>query len=321
MTTTNKNIVTTAHAEKTVSNYVPFGGQAVDLGEEASVPVPEFPMIQYATGLKAQRVKKDRDGYDDINPVTGVVKMENIAFAGFFTEIGKDPELDEVMRAKDIPCVYILHGGGEVKKHWALEEASVFLVAKGLPGNSREEGQSGVVFTWRKKDKGKDENVKESVISVQVLIRDLLPLYAKPFVLTMKSTQSTDLHKAMTYQYKVLRRAHEELQRVHRDMALPLWAYSLPMGPSGNPESRGGGEKKSVIIPLVALVPKEVTTEYLYRNEIPEDYIEILREAAEGSVGWAMASHQRIINNDESTEPWAQGQAAAVPTEDTSFSS
>jgi hypothetical protein len=299
----NTNI--TSATEKMASNYVPFGGQDIVLGEEATMPIAEFPLLQYATGLSGRRPIKDADGhdlYEDGEPL-----MADMRFKGFFTEVGRHPDLDAILREKDAKIIKITHGSGEEVTHWALPSVTVFLIAKGLPSNARGDGQCGMVYTWRSKHNGSGN---ESVVYAQVMIRQLLPEYAKPFVVTMKSTQSTDLLNAMSKQYKVLRKAHEVLQRLGKDMPLPLWSYSIALGAAKNTDARGAG-KKSNIYPVISGVPEDITGEYLHDHEVPTEFIDILREAADKSVEWATGLHQRIVSNVEPQEPWAQGNSTA----------
>lgn len=310
----NNTKITPANQDKALSNYVPFGGQDIVLGEEATMPVAEFPTLQYATGLNAKRPVKDAEGRDLYDEVTGEQMMDDYRFKGFFTEVGKHPDLDAILREKDVKTINIIHGSGEEVTHWALSNVVVFLIAKGLPSNARGEGQCGMVYLWRAKRNGKGT---ESVVYAQVMIRQLLPEYAKPFVVTMKSTLSDDLRNALSKQYKVLRRAHDLLLRIGKDTPLPLWSYSLALGASKNLVSRGAG-KKSNIYPVISGVPEDITGDYLHTHEVPREFVEILREATENSVDWAMALHQRIVANVEPQEPWAQGNSAA-PVEDNPF--
>ena len=280
------------------------------------MPVAEYPLLQYATGLSAQRPMKDHEDCDIYDEVTGEQMMDDIRFKGFFTEVGKHADLDAILLAKDVKVIKITHGSGEEVTHWALPSVTVFLVAMGLPANARGDGQCGMVYTWRPRRNGGGD---ESVVYAQVVIRQLLPEYAKPFVITMKSTQSTDLLQAMSKQYKVIRKAHEMLQQIKQDMPLPLWSYSLALGASKIIDSRGSG-KKSSIYPIVAGVPEEITGDYLHKHEVPMEFVEILKEATMRSVEWATSLHQRIVSNTEPQEPWAQGNTGGpVETEEHPF--
>jgi hypothetical protein len=226
----------TIASSNTKDIYVPFGGIEVDLGEDAVTPAPEYPLLQYATGLPAQRPKLDSDGFQMYDEDTGEALMDNLYYAGLFTACDKDKALDEAMRAKGIPWIDIVHGSGEVVRHWSLEKPAFFLMAKGIPSNGNSKGEYGVVYMWRQK---RNSTKSETVLYIQVIIRQLLPDYAKPFVFTMKSTQTTDALNAMKRQYKVLAKAREELRRFDKDMALPLWSYSALFGASKRQEQRG----------------------------------------------------------------------------------
>src|ERR1700744_2305681 len=112
--------------------YVPFGGLNADRGEDAVAPPPEYPLLQYATGLPAQRPRLDAQGYQEYDEDTGEALMDNLYYAGFFTACDKDKALDEAMRAKGMPWIDIVHGSGEVVRHWMIEKPALFLMAKGI---------------------------------------------------------------------------------------------------------------------------------------------------------------------------------------------
>lgn len=301
------NIVS-INANKDVSVYVPFGGADVVLGEGAVVPASENPLLQYATGLPAQRPKLDAQGNPVIDEDTGEILMDNLYYAGFFAACDKDKELDAAMRAHNIPWLNIAHGSGEVVKHWAIEKPALFLIAKGVPNNANGEGKLGMVYMWRQK---RNSTKNETVLYVQVIIRQLLPDYTKPFVFTVKSTQTNDALNAMRRQYKVLGKAREELQRHGRDMALPLWAYSALFGASKKQDQRGGGEGPSrMIFPMISGIPDEITAAYLQRHEVPLEFVDHFRECTENAVEWAQGLTQRIASGVESHEPWKQGNGA-----------
>lgn len=284
-----------------VSVYIPFGGANVDLGEDAVAPSQGYPLLQYATGLPAQRPKFGVDGQPLYDEETGEPLMDNLYYAGFFTSHGKDKELDEAMQKRNVPWINIVHGNGEVVKHWMIEKPILFLIAKGVPSNAHSYGQYGMVYMWRQK---RNSTKSETVLYVQAIIRQLLPDYDKPFVFTMKSTQTADALGAMRRQYKVLARAREEMQRAGHNIALPLWAYSALFGASKKQELRGQEGASKTIFPMISGIPDEITIAYLQKHEVPTDFIEPFKEMAEQSVEWAMALSERIASGAEPQEPW-----------------
>lgn len=290
-------------SSRAITPYTPFSGHRVDLGPEAATPEPENPLLQYATGLPAQRPKLDSEGKPLVDEDTGEVLMDQIYYTGFFTEAGKDKALDEAMRLVKAADVSITHGNGDIKKHWAMPKPSVFLCAAGIATARNTGGKLGMVHVWRTK---KNSKRGESVLYAQVMIKQLLPHYSKPFVFTVKSTQTTDALKAMTRQYKVLQRVHEIMQRTGNDMELPLWAYSLPLAASKAQETRGQEGSQRAIYPLISLVPDEITDAYLQRHEVPLEYVDMLKEATTHSIEWATSLTERITNGVEPHEPWQQ---------------
>ncbi|OLD84781.1 MAG: hypothetical protein AUF64_00325 [Chloroflexi bacterium 13_1_20CM_54_36] len=279
-----------------IDTYIPFGGETVDLGEEAMAPIPEHLLLQYATGLKAHRPKLDVEGYQ-VYDEDGEAIVDKFTYAGFFTQVGQDKDLDAVMTARGVPRLFITHGSGDVVEHWEVRKPTVFLIAKGIPSNSNSGGEYGIAHVWN----------KVTITSMQVVIKQLLPEYTKPFVITFKSTQSPDLLKAIRKQYKVLAHVRQALQRAGRDMALPLWSYSLTLGPSKDLVKRGQGNSVSMIYTVLSGIPDEITSAYLKNHEIPLEYAEHFSGLTEHAVEWAKASTQRLISDIEPHEPWRNG--------------
>lgn len=284
-----------------VQSYVPFGGAKVDLGSDAIVPSPEFPLLQYATGLPAQRPKLDASGQQAVDEETGETLWDNLYYAGFFTACGKDKAVDEAMQACGMPWIDIHHGSGDVARHWMIERPTLFLMALGVPGNANSNGSMGMAYTWRQK---RNSTKSETVLYAQVVIRQLLPHFDKPFVFTVKSTQTGDALIAMRKQYKVLSQAREELRRNGHDISLPLWAYSTTFGASKKQELRGKEGASKTIFPLIAGIPDNVTPEYLQRQEVPTEYIAHFKKLAEKSAEWAQGLTQRLVAGVEPQDPW-----------------
>lgn len=301
---------------KTVESYVPFGGRAVVLGNEAITPAPEYALLQYATGLPAMRPKLDDKGQQVIDEDTGEVAWDNLYYSGFFTACNKDKDLDDAMRKHGIPWIDIAHGGGEVVRHWAIERPVLFLIADGVPSIATTNGKFGVVYQWRTK---RNSTKTETVLYAQVIIRQLLPDYDKPFVFTVKSTQTADALIAMRKQYKVIASAHEVLRSAGCDMALPLWSYSAIFGASKKQESRGGGANSKMIFPMLCGIPDAVPVSYLQKHEVPVEHIEHFRECTEKAVAWSEALSSRIATDVETHEPWKQGSGSDVSSEDHPF--
>lgn len=292
--------ITTTNTSKEVTEYIPFGGADVEFGEGAVVPAPENPLLQYATGLPAMRPKFDAQGNPAYDEETGEVLVDNLYYAGFFTALGKDKELDAAMEKHNVPWIDIVHGSGEVARHWMIEKPTLFLMAMGIPSNANSGGQYGMVYMWRQK---RNSTKSETILNAQVIIRQLLPDYTKPFVFTMKSTQTADALMAMRRQYKVLAKAREFVG----SMALPLWAYSAPFGPSKKQEVRGGDGASKMIYPMLSGIPDEISPLYLQRHEVGVEYIDHFKECTERAVEWATSLTQRIASGAEPHEPWQNG--------------
>jgi hypothetical protein len=296
--------------------YIPFGGKSVELGKGAVTPSPEYPLLQYATGLPAQRPKLNEKGQQVIDEETGEVAWDSLYYAGFFTARDRDKELDAAMQKQGMPWIEISHGSGEVVKHWMIERTVLFLMADGIPSNANSNGKYGIAYQWRQK---RDSLKSETVLYAQVIIRQLLPDYEKPFVFTVKSTQTADALGAMRKQYKVLATAHEVLRQHGKDIELPLWSYSVLLGASKKQEPRGQGVNSKTIFPILCGIPHEIPLSYLQKHEVPVEYIEHFRDCTEKAVEWAQALSQRITSGIETHEPWKQGNGGDVSSEDHPF--
>jgi|SRR5947209_8148343 len=297
-----------------VDAYVPFGGADVVLGEDAMLPAPEYPLLQYATGLPAQKPKLDAEGYQLYDEDTGDALYDNLYYAGFFTQVGQSKELDEAMAKNGIPWLDIVHGGGEVVRHWALEKPLLFLMAKGIPSNGNGKGEYGIAYLWRQK---RNSTKRETVLYAQVIIRQLMPDYTKPFVFTVKSTQTDDALTAIKRQYKVLAKAREALRRMGKELAMPLWTYSFYLGAAKKQDVRGSGADSKPIFPMISGIPDDAPGAYLQKHEVPVEYADLFRDLTEKAVVWAKALTERIASGVDASEPWKNGDAA--PAEDHPF--
>ncbi len=295
----SKELMTTN--SKNIDTYIPFGGASVNLGDDAVVPAPEYPLLQYATGLPAQRPKLDAQGSQQYDEETGEAIWDNLYYAGFFTACGKDKDVDTAMQKQGMLWIDIHHGSGDVVRHWAIEKPALFLMAKGVPSNANSNGKYGMVYMWRQK---RNSTKSETVLYAQVIIRQLLPDYTKPFIFTMKSTQTADALGAMRRQYKVLAKAHEELHRAGKEMTLPLWSYSAIFGASKKQEQRGKEGFSKTIFPMISGIPDEITPAYLQRHEVPVEFADHFIKITENTVEWATALTQRIASGVETQEPW-----------------
>jgi hypothetical protein len=300
----NNTSVVPSNGSKEVDVYVPFGGADVVLGEEAVTPAPEYPLLQYATGLPAQKPKLDNDGCELYDEDTGELLMDNLYYAGFFTQYGVDKALDEAMIKHSIPWLDIVHGNGEVVRHWVIEKPALFLMAKGIPSNANSKGDYGIVYLWRQK---RNSPKSETVFYAQVIIRQLLPDYARPFNLTLKSTQTNDVLVAIRRQYKVLAKVREMLRHAGREMALPLWSYSFYLGPSKKQDQRGSGANSKTIFPIISGIPDEPPSAYLQKHEVPTEFAGYFKDTTESAVEWAKALTDRIAAGIETQEPWKNG--------------
>jgi hypothetical protein len=288
------NITPINNASKDIVEYVPFGGENVVLGDEVLEPDCKV-SLQYATGLNAHRPKLDKEGYQ-VYDEDGKPEIDEFKYKGFFVQVGKDKELDAVMQARGVPRLFITHGKGDVVEHWEVSKPTVFLIAKGIPSNPNSNGEYGIAYV-------RTDNIGHTEVRAQVIIRQLLPEYTKPLVISFKSTQSRDCLNAIRKQYKVLAHVRQLLQKTGREMALPLWSYSMTLGPSKVTDKRGQGTDVAIIYPVASGVPDEITPAYLKNHEVLLEFADPFNELTLNTVEWARELTQRLAVSDDPQEP------------------
>lgn len=266
--------------QSNVARYIPFHGLA-QIGDEAEQPIPAHVTLVHCTGRPAMR--------QVIDTKTGEVKRKKEYYAGLFCDIGVDPELDKAMRLIKAEKLTISHQNGP-EDHWIFPaETEVFLVAKGVQtfdAMKRTKERRGLAY-------GERDGV--SYLYFQVLVKALLEVgYAKPFVIALKSTQTGDGLNIFRAQSRVIRYAHDYLQGLGQDMALPWWSYSINLMAAVEPSTRGQGQKTSDIFPLVATLPGTLNPDYLQAHECPVEHIDLLRGLAGESVAWSTDLVARI---------------------------
>lgn len=291
-----------------VAHYIPFQGRQ-DIGPEADQPVPDNVTLSYCTGRNAMQRY--------IVEATGEEKKRRISYAGLFTDIGVDPELDKAMRDAGFEKAFISHQQGATE-HWIFPaETEVFLIAQGLQtlGQMRATTErKGLAWGERKNEQGK----KRSYFYAQVLIKALLPYYKKPMILCLKSTQTDDGLNLFRAQYKVLRFAHEVLQAQGKDMPLPLWSYALTIVAASEQSTRGVPPFSSDIFPIIALLPRELNVEYLQTMEMEAlgEYVELFKSLAARSVEWSSKLVAKIAADEAKTTQIEEAPVVDEPAEE-----
>lgn len=224
----------------------------------SSGPQDNGPTMQWATGLQA----KDRR-----------------IITGWLIPTGQDDDLDMALLAKDTPQTTIIHSSGKTVTHWHLERAELLLVATDTSG------PNGIWFAWQTLDDGRSQ----SKLKCRVYVRALVDAgYRHSLLVSMKSTQTTDLKKAFGSLYDMSTATKKPI---------PIYAWWLPTMP-GDDVARGKTQKKS-ITPVIADVPSEPSREWLVEQYAARDKALLSKVEAElpAVITWSAEA------TEESAEP------------------
>lgn len=243
--------------------------------EPAARPVASGPLLQWATGLQT---------------------TDRRVYVGWFVETARDEALDAAMQQAGYPTVTIRHASGHAVTHWALETATVFVLARGVPtfAQMRDDPTThawGIAYGWTQTQDGRPQ----SHLRVQVLLRALLAHgYAEPLVIAFKSTQTADMHRALSAHYDVL-----DAARTARGRDYPFYAFSIPIGPSAQPVIRGAaGNSKEITVP-VALIPRPITEAYLREHWIArQSTIDRCADLLRAACQWSVRECARIDSGE-----------------------
>jgi hypothetical protein len=245
-------------------------------------PAPQLvePLLQWATGLPTESRQ---------------------LYAGWLVEVGQDEALDEAMLAAGNTSVKIKHGGGNVVAHWRIESAALFVLADGVQTMQEMRSSSdryGIAFGWRTLDDGR----RQSQLRMRVCLRELLEVgYARPLLVSVKSTLTGDLLAALLRQYDVLDAAHAEQARSGKPARpLPFYAFSLPLGP-GAEVARGRAQTKE-IVPMVAQIPETIERAYLLAHWIKREWVAGIEARIDETIAWSVAQSAATAAGVEEAE-------------------
>jgi hypothetical protein len=133
-----------------------------------------------------------------------------------------------------------------------------------------------------------------------VLLRELLAVgYTEPLLLTLKGTLTGDLLAALMRQYDVL----DENARLRKAAGkepwdLPFYAFSIPLS-AGAEVTRGTGGQTKEITPMVAVVPEQITKEYLKAHWIGRAWVATIEALVDGAVAWSVSESALIAESPD----------------------
>lgn len=234
---------------------------------------------------------------------TGLQTKERRIYAGWLAEAGKHDEFDDAMNAAGFAQVTIKHGTGNFVTHWAIETATLFVLADGVQSIGEMKHTSeryGVAFGWRTLEGGR----QQSALKVRVHLREVLAAgFDQPLTLTAKGTVTGDLIAAFTRQFEVLDAldAFRKLDQKPPANA-PFYAFSIPIGP-GDEVSRGSGSQTKEISPPQAKLPAPITKAYMTEHWVPSAWLPFIEPRINEAVRWSAAMSKMIAIGAEQGEP------------------
>ena len=231
-------------------------------------PLVRDPLLQWATGLPTR---------------------ERAIYAGWLIAQGQDAALDAALDRAECASTTIRHSGGVLVTHWTLPTASLFLIAAGVQPMSELRHTSeryGIAFGWARRQDGQPC----SHLRCRVFVREVLEAgYEAPLLLAVKSTLTGDLLTALLQQYRVLDAAATLLGLPD----LPLYAFSLPVGP-GEEVTRGSGSLARTIVPMVAHLPAAIDREYLTRQWTRQGWAQRVEGLLDATIAWSVTCSERM---------------------------
>jgi hypothetical protein len=281
-----------ADAESPAARTFPEADLPADLPDVNARPAPAAEDVAFTRGPARRPLPRVADPL--LQWASGLPTKERTIYAGWLVECGKDEALDTAMHQAGFAFVTIRHGNGNLVTHWAVETAGVFVVAEGVQsiGEMKGDGRRyGIAFGWRIHESGRPQ----SQLRARVFLRELLAVgYAEPLLLTVKGTLTGDLIAALTRQYDVLD-ANAALRTAagKTPWDLPLYAFSIPLGP-GQEVTRGSGQATKEITPIVTTIPDPVTRDHLKAHWIGRAWVSLIEDRIDATIAWSIAESAAI---------------------------
>ncbi|GEM_PF-811756 len=235
---------------------------------------------------------------------TGLQTKERRIYAGWLVEAGRLDTLDEAMEQAGFKQITIKHGSGNLVTHWAVETATMFVIAEGVQSinemspsrNNNQIERYGIAFGWRTLPGGR----QQSQLRFRALLRDLLEVgYTEPLLGTVKGTLTGDLITALMRQYDVLDAVDNFRKQAGKPpYNPPFYACSIPLGP-GTEVTRGSVGATKEITPIVAQVPNPVTKEYVLEHWVKRAWVPLIESMIDETVSWSVAASTLIGLEEE----------------------
>jgi hypothetical protein len=225
---------------------------------------------------------------------TGLQTKERRIYAGWLVEAGRLDTLDEAMEQAGFKQVTIKHGSGNLVTHWAVETATMFVIADGVQTINEMRGTDeryGIAFGWQVLEPGR----QQSQLRFRAFLRELLEVgYTEPLLGTVKGTLTGDMITALMRQYDVLDAVDNFRKQAGKPpYNPPFYACSIPLGP-GTEVTRGSAGATKEITPIVAQIPNPVTKEYVLEHWVKRAWVPLIEGLIDETVAWSVTTSRQI---------------------------
>lgn len=237
-------------------------------------------------------------------------------YVGFHSEVGRDDELDAVLRELSVPQIEIKHqrpGGAEIVRHWEFGERITFypvtsgpiaptVVASLSERNIGATAEAGIALRWEQGERSR------------MALRGYLGMLARAghiqlMQLSVKSRMTDVLFAALLDHGRVCEALDRLIDRTKHPDLVSYHEVALPLEP-GDEQEWGKGDTTTVV-PFKSGHPQDIDAPYLRTVWRPESVHAAALREWEGIQAWA-----REECEGEKRQPAAAGSYGRRPSEE-----
>jgi hypothetical protein len=211
-------------------------------------------------------------------------------YVGWYSEFGKDADLDDAAAGAGYTKVTLRHGRGEAVTHWEIPIADLFVIAEGVQSIGEMKAANeryGIAFWWATHP----TNGKPfSNLRCRVFLRDLLTQgYQRPLTLTLNGTITGDMIAALTRQYEVL----DAVDAIRKEdgkppLCPPFYAASIELAPGQEQVRKSkNAEAQKEITPMIALMPEVMTRDYILHHWTKRPWVSLIEGLLDQTIAWS----------------------------------
>ncbi|MEO6892106.1 MAG: hypothetical protein ABI324_24225 [Ktedonobacteraceae bacterium] len=242
---------------------------------------------------------------------------------GWHIEAGVSQELDLALQARNVARYSVLHRStGNTVEYWGLETASLILLSRGTlkfwEMKQDPNKRIGIAYAWL-------EAKRTSKVALRCFIHELLdpgpdqeqplPLYTEPFEIQARGYLTDSVFEVLEQHYRLLA-AYDRFSEQPVGTAR-YYGFSQPIGPANQVRMVGREGARSPILPMVSLIPSDITPHWLKLHLCPPLVLDQIRGGLLATtVRWSLEKSQRMLEDTENEPeaPVSQEDTAAAPT-------